>query len=131
MQRHPKRRLREPPGRRVEIGYGNVDQPQAIAGIAALQSQHLGTTQRAGAVVQDDRDITRRSPSVSRLAESHQQIQQVTDVSSQYIRQCMKKFIADGRLEIVRKGSGRGNATIYRVLPRVDAVGPQHARCNG
>lgn len=58
---------------------------------------------------------------------SHQQIQQVTDVSSQYIRQCMKKFIADGRLEIVRKGSGRGNATIYRLLPRADAVGPKRA----
>ena len=52
---------------------------------------------------------------------SHQQIQQVTDVSSRYIRDCIAGFIADGRLEIVRKGVGRGNATVYRVLPRADA----------
>lgn len=53
---------------------------------------------------------------------SHQQIQQVTDVSSRYIRDCIAGFVADGRLEIVRKGVGRGNATVYRVLPRVDAT---------
>ncbi len=52
---------------------------------------------------------------------SHQQIQQVTDVTSRYIRDCVAGFVADGRLEIVRKGVGRGNATVYRVLPRADA----------
>ncbi len=52
---------------------------------------------------------------------SHQQIQQVTDVTSRYIRDCVAGFVADGRLEIVRKGIGRGNATVYRVLPRADA----------
>lgn len=52
---------------------------------------------------------------------SHQQIQRVTDVSATYIRQCISGFVRDGRLEIVSKGIGRGNATVYRVLPRADA----------
>ena len=54
---------------------------------------------------------------------SHQQIQRVTDVSATYIRQCISGFVQDGRLEIVSKGIGRGNATVYRVLPRADAEG--------
>lgn len=46
---------------------------------------------------------------------SYRQIQQVTDVSTTYITSCVKDFVRDGRLEIVRKGTGPGQATVYRV----------------
>lgn len=47
---------------------------------------------------------------------SYRQIRQVTDVSDEYLRRCIRDFISAGRLEIVRKGSGPGKATVYRVL---------------
>lgn len=47
---------------------------------------------------------------------SYRQIRQVTDVSDEYLRRCIRDFIDAGRLEIVRKGSGPGKATVYRVL---------------
>lgn len=46
---------------------------------------------------------------------SYRQIQQVSDVSTTYITSCIREFVADGRLEIVRKGTGPGAATVYRV----------------
>lgn len=46
---------------------------------------------------------------------SHRQIQQVSDVSTTYITACIREFVADGRLEILRKGTGPGAATVYRV----------------
>lgn len=47
---------------------------------------------------------------------SYRQIQQVTDVSTTYLTQCIREFVEDGRLEILRKGTGPGTATVYRVL---------------
>jgi hypothetical protein len=46
---------------------------------------------------------------------SHRQIQRVTDVSTTYITACIREFVADGRLEIIQKGTGPGRATVYRV----------------
>lgn len=47
---------------------------------------------------------------------SYRQIRQIAQVSDEYIRQSVARFIEDGRLEIVEKGSGPGRATVYRVL---------------
>lgn len=47
---------------------------------------------------------------------SYRQIRQVTDVSDEYLRRCIREFIDAGRLQVVRKGSGPGKATVYRVL---------------
>jgi len=53
---------------------------------------------------------------------SYRQIKQITDVTDEYLRRSIRRFVDDGRLAIVRKGSGPGSATIYRViLP--DSVG--------
>ena len=46
---------------------------------------------------------------------SHRQIQRVTHVSTTYITACVREFVADGRLEIIKKGMGPGRATVYRV----------------
>lgn len=46
---------------------------------------------------------------------SHKQIQQVTHVTTEYIRRCVNQFIDDGRLEILSKGNGPGRATVYRL----------------
>lgn len=47
---------------------------------------------------------------------SYRQIQEVTDVSTVYLRKCIQQFVSEGRLQIVSKGSGKGRATVYRVL---------------
>lgn len=47
---------------------------------------------------------------------SYRQIKQITDVTDEYLRRTIRRFIDDGRLEIVRKGSGPGVATVYRVV---------------
>lgn len=47
---------------------------------------------------------------------SYRMIKEVTDVSDEYLRQSIARFVADGRLEIVEKGTGRRHATVYRVL---------------
>lgn len=47
---------------------------------------------------------------------SYRQIQEVTDVSTTYLTQCIREFVEDGRLEILRKGTGPGSATVYRVV---------------
>ena len=47
---------------------------------------------------------------------SYRQIRQVTDVSDEYLRRCIRDFIDAGRLQVVRKGSGPGKATVDRVL---------------
>lgn len=47
---------------------------------------------------------------------SYKQIQRVTNVSTTYLTQAIRDFVADGRLEIVKKGNGPGRATVYRVV---------------
>lgn len=51
---------------------------------------------------------------------SYRQIQEVTDVSTVYLRKCIQQFVEDGRLQIVSKGSGKGKATVYRVITSLD-----------
>lgn len=46
---------------------------------------------------------------------SHKQIQQVTQVTTEYIRRCVNQFVDEGRLEIISKGNGPGRATVYRI----------------
>ena len=47
---------------------------------------------------------------------SYRQIKQVADVSDEYLRRMIRRFIEDGRLEILSKGQGPGKATVYRVI---------------
>lgn len=48
---------------------------------------------------------------------SYRMIKEVTEVSDEYLRQSIQRFVADGRLEILEKGTGRRHATVYRVKP--------------
>ena len=47
---------------------------------------------------------------------SYRQIKQVADVSDEYLRRMIRRFIEDGRLEILKKGQGPGKETVYRVI---------------
>ena len=47
---------------------------------------------------------------------SYRQIKQVADVTDEYLRRMIRRFIDDGRLEILSKGQGPGKATVYRVI---------------
>lgn len=47
---------------------------------------------------------------------SYRMIKEVTDVSDEYLRQSIRQFVSDGRLEILTKGTGPRRATVYRVL---------------
>lgn len=47
---------------------------------------------------------------------SYRQIREIAGVSDEYIRQSVAKFVEDGAVAIVQKGSGPGKATVYRII---------------